>query len=333
MPPGRGLHRGPGPWSPQLQLPSGRDSYNPQSGPSTLDVQCKAALHQVLKPSHYGVIVPWMRSVGTEAKRDMVNLGRHASGASVEHEDPVHTFAASRETAILNPNGRPKLAKAVHVTADRAQSDMLRNRSGAEQRDTGRESSRRFFSNFHPIPNRDTVADFYRLGDVPIASDSTTQVLTEHARRKLHQWQVRGPEGSKEGSAQVMRSLRSLSSACERVPKYSDAVAVFRPSDPKEAGTFLHEYAMAVPKGHKSLRAPLQHARSAPAIIPKPLFDPEEIEGISRPGGDRVDHFDSAPIQKMKNHERAMKSKISMAGGNVDWSTSNQVIGATFRRY
>lgn len=288
------------------------------------------SLQKILKPCHYSVIVPWMKSAGTEAKRDMVSLARHASGVGTEYDDPVLAFKASQEPAVVNSNGRPRLMKAVHVTADRAQHDMIRNRCHSDQKDAALHEKRRFFSNFHPIPTRDTVADFYRLGEVPVAKDPTMQVLTEHARRKLHNWQVRGPEQNRESSAQVMRSLRSISKAVDRLPTYAEHI-VSQPQGLDDMNSSLHEYSKVIPKGHRSFKAPtvpLRHSSSSPAVL-QPLIDPEELSAIGRPGGYLVNHADSAPLQMMKNKERAVKSKLPMAGGRRDWSTSAQVVGSS----
>jgi len=292
-----------------------------------LDLECKESLQKILKPCHYPVIVPWMKAAGTEAKRDMVSLARHASGVSTECVDPVTTFKASREPALVNPNGRPKLVKAVHVTADRAQHDMLRNRSQSDQRDEALQEKRRFFSTFHPIPSRDTVSDFYRLAEVPVARDPTMQVLTEHARRKLHNWQLRGPEQSRESAAQVMRSLRSLSQAIARLPTYAEHSVQHEGGEALTGSLF--EFSKTVPKGHRTLKAPsvpLRHSSSSPAVL-QPLIDPEDLSAVTRPGGYLVNHADSAPLQLLKNKQRAMTSKIPMNGGRQDWSTSAQVVG------
>eukprot|EP00415_Alexandrium_ostenfeldii_P004185 UN4185 len=218
--------------------------------------------------------------------------------------------------------------KAVHVTADRAQHDLLRNRSKADQKDTALREKRRFFSNFQPVPNRDTVAGFYRLGEVPIARDPTMEILGEHARRKLQNWQVRGPEQNSESSAQVMRSLRSLSRAVDRLPTYAEH-AVSQPFGNTDCHSTLHEFSKIQPRGHRSFKAPtvpLQHSSSSPAVL-QPLFDPEEITAIGRSGGYLVNHADSAPLQMLKNKERAVKSKIPFAGGRRTWSTSAQLVG------
>mmetsp|Transcript_75486 Transcript_75486/g.233524 ORF Transcript_75486/g.233524 Transcript_75486/m.233524 type:complete len:274 (+) Transcript_75486:200-1021(+) len=252
-------------------------------------------------------------------------------GTDTEFSDPAATFKASREPAHFNSNGRPKLMKAVHVTADRVQHDMLRNKSRGDQKDEALHEKRRFVSSYSAVPSRDTVSDYHRLSEVPIARDPTMQVLTEHARRKLHNWQVRGPEQSRECAAQVMRSLRSLTKAIERLPTYAEHSAHQQTSCGDACTASLHDYSKVVPKGHRLFKAatvPLQHSRSSPAVVqPLPLIDPEELDALNRPGGYLVNHADSAPLQMLKNKDRAVKSKIPIAGGRRDWSTSAQVVG------
>jgi len=320
MPPGRGLHRGPGPWSPQLSTPAG-DQFFPKAGPTNLDLECKDALQQVLRPSFYPVIVPWMNSVSNEFKRDMVNVARFASGAGVDVDDPVLAYKASRDPVHHNVNGRPKLMKGMHVTGDRAQSDLLRNRSASDQKDSTLHEKRRFFATFSPTPSRDSVSDYFRLQEVSIAEDPTMQVLTEHARRKLHQWQLRGPERDRRTAAQVMRSLRSINEAISRLPRYAEHGVQQPPGEGTRATLFEHSH--IIPKGHRRLKEPvelLHKSSSLPAFALQALAAQEK-----RPGAVSMKNFDLTPFQV--NKERGGKSKIPLMGGPRDWSTSAMVVG------
>lgn len=339
MPLGRGLERGPGPWIPQYRTRSGpaaQETYFPKTGPNNLDLECKAALQQVLKPSHYGVIAPWMATARTDAKREVVKFAKVAAVGDADLKDPRTAFMATAEPVLTNKNGRARLASSVPCTADRMQSDLLRNRCGSDQRDTALEAKRRFFKEFVPVPSCSSVDDFHKLRDAPAASDDSTRVLNEQARRNLQAWQVRGPERDSDGAAQVMRSLRTLSGAVGALPVYHE-YSRERPPGGEGCTTFLNEYSKAVPRGPKSFKAgsipvQLQPSRSAPALLQPapPLIEPEEIEKVSRPGGFLVNMFDHPNLQMLKNKERAHTSKITMAGGKCDYSTSYGNMMATW---
>jgi len=324
MPPARGLHCGPGPWAPQLTDKSAVNSLA-ASGPSSLDVECKDALLQMLKPRNYPVIMPWIRSASSKQKRNMVNLARCASAPDMQFEDPVLSLKAAQQPVVVNKHGRTKLADSMHITPDRLQSDLLRSRSGSDQRDRDLQKRREFLASFHTVPSRESVADFCRLGEKPIASDAAAQVLTEHARNRLQQWQVRAPERDRQATADIMRSLRDLGNSVQRLPRNSAGSVC-------GAEAFVLSSSNGLPTAPRSHGSPserknglMQHSYSSPAIL-RPLIDPEEISAIRRPGGYMVHHSDHPQMQRMKNKERAVKSAISLAGKG-DYTTSSAVIG------
>merc|ERR1719428_2811802 len=116
----------------------------------------------------------------------MVKLAKIASAAGADMEDPSAQYLAARDSVVVNSKGRSRLSQAVPVSADRAQVDLLRNRHGEDQRDTSLQKKRQFFTDYHSVPSSASVCDFYRLGEVPVATDASTKVLTEQARRRLH---------------------------------------------------------------------------------------------------------------------------------------------------
>jgi len=324
MPPGRGLQSGPGPWSPQLNDKSVVDGLA-ASGPSNLDIACKDALLQMLKPSNYPVIMPWIHSASSKEKRNMVKLARCVSTADKQSEDPVIAFRAFQQPVVVNSHGRTKLADSIHITADRLQSDLLRSRSGSDQRDRELQKKRELFSAFHAVPSRDSIADFCHLGVKPIAGDAAAQVLTEHVRNRLQQWQVRAPERDRQETADVMRSLRDLSNSVQRRPRRAVGSACAAATRARSSSSNCS----TVPRSFVSPSARddglMQHSFSSPAIL-RPLIDPEDIMAIHRPGGFMVRYSDHPQLQRMKNKSRAIKSTMSVAGKN-DYTTSSSLIG------
>jgi len=324
MPPGRGLHGGPGPWSPQLTDKSAVNGLT-ASGPSNLDIACRDALAQMLKPRNYPVIMPWIASASSKEKRNMVNLARCASAADMQFEDPVVALKAAQQPVVVNSHGRAKLADSMHVTADRLQSDLLRSRCGSDQRDRELHRKREFLASFHAVPSRDAIADFCRLGEKPIAGDAAAQVLTEDARKRLQQWQVRAPERDRQTTADVMRSLRDLGNAVQQLPRQSVGSACGRGTLRSSSNSALP----TVPRSRASTSANddalMQHSHSSPAIL-RPLIDSQEIDAVRRPGGYMVLLQDHPQLQRMKNKERAVKSTMSHAGIR-DYTTSSSMIG------
>eukprot|EP00927_Polykrikos_kofoidii_P054500 TRINITY_DN48910_c0_g1_i1.p1 TRINITY_DN48910_c0_g1~~TRINITY_DN48910_c0_g1_i1.p1 ORF type:complete len:341 (-),score=40.37 TRINITY_DN48910_c0_g1_i1:160-1182(-) len=331
----RRLANGPGPWSPSLgvtgQCQAGGTFQ--KNGPTNLDLKCQESLQKLLKPCNYPAIVPWLRQAGASEKRDMVKLAELAARGGSEITHPISWLPPTGGHVVVNDRGRPRLANTIPVTGDRVQSDLAKNRHGADMRDVALEKKRRFFSNWAPVPSVDSVGDFFHLKDNPVATNAVAQVLTESAKRGLQRWQVQGPEQSGGTSANVMKSLRSLHDAVNRIPRYREHVLDERLRG-QGCKDILHDYAMSQPVRTRSLvPAPygrpdrhLHHSSSAPATL-RPLIEPSEIDSIYRPGGYVVGLSDREPVQNLKNKERNQASKIPFQGGSADFATSSTVIG------
>lgn len=358
--------RSPGPWHPTLATQSDAQGLGrgggawQKRGASGLDGQCQEAMQQLLRPVHYPAIVPWMRAVGSQEKREMVRLAKFASGAD-SADDPTHrslaaprvlvearssrsfpvsddgvhgrsrSLGASGDRMITNAKGRPMLANTVNISGDRLQADLNRNRHGADQKDEALHRKRQFFSEYARVPSTNSVADFFKLDNSPILKDGSMAMLTENARRGLQRWQVRGPERNPEVSAAVMRSLRSLHSAVAALPKYAEH-SHYADLSGQPVTDSLHDYATVVPKGHRILRPKpvldrsLKYSSSAPTL-PGRLVTRSEAEAVTRPGGFIVKLMDYEPMQFLKNRQRNKSSKIPMQGGTADWQTAAQTIG------
>lgn len=328
------IRRSSGPWAPQLSQPAlQRESFFKPAGPSPVDVKCKAALQQVLRPCHYAIIVPWMSTAPARAKEDMCLLGSIVNTADAHLDVPALAYKASQEPLVVNRHGRPRLAQTIPVSADRAQSDLQRNRHGFDQRDPELQRKRCAFSDFAPVPNCTSVSDFYAMGNKPIVDDEAMKVLTEQARRKLQCWQVRGPEQDRQAAAHAMRSLRTLSQACAGRVTYSEHTQIAgqftQGLDRGQAmATNLHEFSKMQPRDHTRRfllhRDPpphqLSHAVSEPVMCP--LIDPKEISAVSRPGGQIIHYLDKERLQMLKNRQRGKGLKIPESGTAVDWSTT-----------
>jgi len=306
---------GPGPWNPSDTMqdlgrsgPGGADKAFPKAGYSSLDVECKASLQKILKPSNYVAINPWMQSARTKDKRCIVSLAKASAAAEdAKTEDPAVAYAKSIQPVVQNSKGRTRLASSVQKTADRAQCDLFVNRSLADQSDKGRLQSRRHLQNFASVPSLHSVSDYYSLADRPIGSDPSTAVITEAAKRGLAVWQVRGPEESTESTAEVMGSLRSISSVVSQMSSSGrGSPSASRP------------------------QATLQHSGSAPAPS-RPFYDPGEISDVSRPGGYIVRLHDKEHIAMLKNKERNKSSQLPLLGGSRDWITSYGVMADSAR--
>jgi len=299
-----------------------------RSEPAHLDVDCKEALQQLLRPSYYGVIAPWMETASSRMKRDMVLLGRVVKETDHPGKNPHLLADVGKIQVIQNPAGRHREANVIPVTADRIQADLLRNRSGTQQRDVSRVKERRYMARYHSIPSTSSVADFFQLSQTPIHLDPTMKVLTDRVRAKLQQWQVLGPEQQPHTSAEVIRGLRTLAAACERMPTYADYAASLDPAQaPHER---LFGYSQAVPRGRRTLKAVPRMTKtpltsSAPAIL-RPFLDPAEIEAIARPGGTAVQLSDKEPLQRLKNVARASQSQVQMSMGRADWTTTSSAM-------
>lgn len=274
------------------------------------------------------MIAPWMETASNRTKRDMVLLGRVVKETDHPGKNPHLLADVGKIQVIQNPAGRHREANVIPVTADRIQADLLRNRSGTQQRDVGRVKERRYMARYHSIPSTSSVADFFQLSQTPIHLDPTMKVLTDRVRAKLQQWQVLGPEQQPHTAAEVIRGLRTLAAACERMPTYADYAASLDPEQaPHER---LFGYSQAVPRGRRTLKAVPRMSKtpltsSAPAIL-RPFLDPAEIEAIARPGGTAVQLSDKEPLQRLKNVARASQSQVQMSMGRADWTTTSSAM-------
>jgi hypothetical protein len=303
-----------------------------------LDTDCKEALQQLLKPGNLGMIVPWMKTASPQEKRDVVTLGRIVREADSHLQTPAKAWAASQEQVVTNRQGRARLANTVPVSADRAQQDLLRNRHGQDKKDPEIQRRRDFFQSFAPVPTVGSVSDFYAMAmGGPIVNDPAMNVLDGKVRRKLDMWQVRGPEKEKEAAARAVRSLRSVSSAVNSLPTYSEHTANHiamnsKPGKNTLSGqahlNCLYEYSKAVPKDHDKRvllsagsqqelhlqRQILQNSSSAPAL-PRRLTGDELCVG-------QIGYFEGAELQMRKIRERSVRSKIPNSGGAGNWATT-----------
>lgn len=327
----KGLHGGPGPWVPSsLSFPgaSSQEDLLPRTGPSNLDLACKAALQQILRPSNYPVINPWMMSASTAMKRDMVQLADTVKRAG-EMPSPAVKL-------VQNPSGRLRSASAIPMTADRVQADLQKNRSISDQRDTALQEERKYYQRFSRIPSTDSVADFHRLSHAPVHMEESTKVLSEQARRRLMQWQLHGPEQNHHVSAEIMRSLRSISSAVDRLPSYVDAQRTRQPGSQGLKDSLFDYSKTTSHAGTRVLKGvPLlkrtPHSSSAPALH-RPLISTDDLDAIGRPGGYVVKLMDNTPLQTIKNTKRAMQSQVSVSGAACDFMSTYKAMAMDLKR-
>jgi len=334
------LAKGPGPWVESGRtLGGGRDAMRlVQGGPSNLDNSCKDALHKLLKPTNYGAIAPWIQEARTQEKRDMVKLGEIAASGGNGITHPISWLPEHQERTVMNDAGRQRLAKSIPVTADRIQHDLHKNKCGGDAKDMHLEKRRQWFKNQDQVPNVNSMGDFFHLKDNPVYHNEVSQVLTESAKRALARWQVDGPEKGAGTSANVMRSLRSITDAVARIPRYNDHVRN-QPSGPHGRKDILYDYSYARPHGGGTLlNAPysipdkqLHHSTSAPATL-RPLIDPEAVDKVTRPGGYVVNLMDREQLAALKNRQRNKSTKIAMGGGCANYTTTAKAIGGVFDR-
>eukprot|EP00933_Yihiella_yeosuensis_P025603 TRINITY_DN1984_c0_g1_i1.p1 TRINITY_DN1984_c0_g1~~TRINITY_DN1984_c0_g1_i1.p1 ORF type:complete len:303 (+),score=49.95 TRINITY_DN1984_c0_g1_i1:47-955(+) len=288
----------------------------PKLGPTNLDLECKDALQNILRPSNFGVIDPWLKNASSGAKRDMVQLASLAKGTDKDKR-PVYGV-------VQNPMGRCRSGNIIPMTADRMQADLLKLSCGSDSRCPIKEEKRQYLARYSSVPSTTSVSDFTRLQTMPVRGEEFVKVLTEQARGQLERWQVKGPEHNPNASAEMMRSLRSISTAVDSLQTYPQHIAHRKPGT-KACSESLYAYSVAVPKGHRTLGPSalprLSHSSSAPANF-KPFLESQELENIDKPGGYVVGLQDKVPIQKIKNLKRGSQSKINQFGGAIEYGTT-----------
>jgi len=305
------------------------------SGPDNVDVECRASLQKLLRPRHYPAIDGWMRTHSTKDKMGVVKLAEAAVGDNGVPVKQDLAYNALMQPVQHNPKGRHRVSDAVHVTADRLQADLQKLRSGSDQQDLSLVAKRKFVRDFASVPNIDSVSEFYRLSDVPVAAEPAAKVLNEDARRGLTRWQTRAPEQSREATAQAMQSLRSINDAVEALPTYNDQLREKGHSG--MAHERIHDYSLIRDAARSGLyaRQPLMTtpgrglSRSCPTIPPAYL-SADELASVKRPGGFRVDLTDCEPLQMRKNRQRNIVSKI-VQGGQTNWTSTYGAMAADLK--
>merc|ERR1712232_1193583 len=97
MPTLRGIKRGPGAWEPSAD--HSVSARFDKRGPDNLDVMCKATLHKLLRPSHYGAVQPLLQHSGTAEKEQFVQLGKFASTADKAQQPVYGVFSVAAKSA------------------------------------------------------------------------------------------------------------------------------------------------------------------------------------------------------------------------------------------
>lgn len=277
-------------------------------------------MQKTLKPCYFSVIVPWMQSASIEAMRDMVKLGRAMEAGESEPR--------KEETAqvLVNSTGRGRLENAIPCSGDRHQVDLLRNRSKSDQTSKTRNAERRSFAEFSMggLPNTQSVSDYFRLAQVAISKEETSKVLTEQAKRRIERWQVRGPDENPAVAAQVMRSLRSICNAVSQLPTYAESRGCR--SGGQVCTDSLYEFSLVAPKGARTFKV-------ASTGVLRPSMSEPTLQRSSADTKPRslvswtLNLDDAAPVQRRKNKERSITTKIPLAGGQQTWDTTYAVMG------
>ncbi|CAK9104705.1 unnamed protein product [Durusdinium trenchii] len=295
-----------------------RGKLDGKVGLSQLDIDCKEAIQELLRPRYYGIANFYVESASEREKQDVHPGSLQAAFTTALMESKLcfdqitqtqltvlrvvpqtvfprhgpwgrsnrlnsrplqrhswqnmslaghHTFPlvadadrpgknpylmadVGRIKITTNPRGRERESKVIPVTGDRVQADLLRNQSGAQQRDPQREKERRYMARYSEIPSTSSVADFFDLHHFPVEERASMQVLTEKVRKKLKHWQVLGPEQNPHDAAEMMRGLQTCAAVCERMPRYADWSA-------RSTGK-VHErlfgYSQFAPKGSRTLK-------------------------------------------------------------------------------
>lgn len=296
-----------------------------------MDIDCKEALQQLLRPSYYGIINPWMGSASTRQKQDMILLKKRMEEADRPGKNPYLMADVGKIQITSNPWGRERESNVIPVTADRIQAEFLRNQSGAEQRDVRREKERQYMARYSEIPSTASVADFFQLSKTPVLEHPTMKVLTDRVRGKLKHWQVLGPERNPHEAAEMMRGLQTLAAACERLPSYSEYSA----TSSSKVHERLFGYSQVVPRGNRTLksvpklrRTPL--SSSAPILL-RPLLVLLHCRGLvalwvwrslqrsCRTGGHFKARWHCSAVERLRTaaaHEKH-RPLIAVAGANV----------------
>jgi len=281
---------------------------------STLEVECKETLHELLRPQLYRAIDPWMRSASPREKRSLVNLG------SILKEKPV----TARTPAVVNYFGKITPLNHTHQTLDRTQSDLFRKTCNSDEVNEPLRKRKQHFVAYREVePSGGTVLNYFSLNKNRLNSQSYAHLLNTAAQDRLTNWQECADHKKQQERAMVVDSLRTIEKAVHTTPKYNLFQAQKERQNSRRRGATLYDF-------WKTDRAAseqgLTRSISMPGIPGGEMTDSvdPEIANITKPGGYRVKMTDTTTVQYMKNKQKAMTCKVVMMGGSGGWKTTYQ---------
>lgn len=269
---------------------------------TNLDHACKDSLNQLLRPTMYNVIEPWMATASDSDKRHICRLSKICSGG-------VHTDA--RDPTTTNAFGKTTAFKHTQQSLDRSQSDLFGKHTKDDAINKPLARRRKHFENYEVAHSGASVENYFQLNNKPIKKQPYSRVLTTKCQDELQKWQYYGSHKEYQQRAQVIECLRNLDRAVDTLPTYMEHLR----NNPKlekkgMRGNALFQYSKKVEH-----IPPLRRVNTAPAPLPPPPEDPE-IANIYKPGGYRVELQDSNIVQMLKNKTRSTTCKVVMMGGS-----------------
>jgi len=281
---------------------------------TNLDIAAKKALEEILRPSAFKVVEPWLAQATQKQKKQILfvqGIGRMV-------------FTDIKATGP-NAYGKAAILAQTKASVDAGQNDFYIRRTNSEVINRPQRHARDHFRDYEPVQTNNAVQRYFICDQDGPAAQPFSKVLKPKVVQQLDQWQVFG-SATPQMKADVCAVLRTVEMQYSSMPTY---FTMLGETPEMERGPFLFEFS----KRHQtyaSRRADslqrklyeLQRTSSEPTLHEREYM--KDVALIERPGGDIPELMDEPRIQYQKAIKAASQCKINFAGGSTETVSTYQ---------
>jgi hypothetical protein len=279
---------------------------------TNLDIAAKKALEEILRPTAFKIIEPWLAQSSQKQKKQILFV----QGIN------RMVFTDIKATGP-NAYGKAAVLAETKMAVDAAQNAYYVRRSNSEVINKPQRMARDHFRDYEPVQTNSATGRYYICDHDGPAAQPFAAILKPKVVTQLDQWQVFGG-AQPQIKSDVVAVLRTLDLQFQSMPTYATMTATFQQM---ERGPLLFEYsrrhATQAERKAETLRnkfAALQRTASEPTLHEKVFY--EEVAKIEVPGGDIPELMDEPMIQYKKAQKAASVCKINFAGGSAEATTT-----------
>jgi hypothetical protein len=278
---------------------------------TNLDIAAKKALEEILRPSAFKIIEPWLAQSSQKQKKQILFV-----------QGVTRMVFTDIKATGPNAYGKASLLAETKMSVDSAQNAYYIRRSNSEVINKPQRMARDHFRDYEPVQTNNATGRYYICDHDGPTKQPFAALLKPKVVSQLDQWQVFG-NAAPQAKADLVAVLRTLELQHSSMPTYASMSATMS----MERGPLLFEYsrrnATQAERKAETLRSKLMdlHRTASEPTLHERLFY-EEVAKIEVPGGDIPELMDEPMIQYKKAQKAASVCKINFAGGSADATTT-----------